>query len=31
MVDRLVCAAIVVCALGVFSPVTAQEVKKIPH
>ena len=27
MVDRLVCAAIVVCALGVFSPVTAQEVK----
>ena len=27
MVDRSACAAIVVCALGVFSPVTAQEVK----
>ena len=27
MVDRLVCGLIVVCALGVFSPVTAQEVK----
>jgi hypothetical protein len=27
MVDRLACAAIIVCALGVFSPVTAQEVK----
>jgi len=27
MVDRLACAAVVVCALGVFRPVTAQEVK----
>ena len=27
MVDRLACAVIVVCALGVFGPVTAQEVK----
>ena len=26
MVDRIVCAAIIVCALGVFSPMTAQEV-----
>ena len=26
MVDRLACAAIVVCALGAFSPMTAQEV-----
>ena len=27
MVDRLACAAIIACALGVFSPVTSQEAK----
>ena len=29
MVDRLACAAIVVCALGVFSPATAQEARSL--